>query len=102
MTKELESGSADDQPWEPSPDQEYASDLQESLRQDLKPLIISQPEGVSFQVENDEIITWQKWRFHLDFNWREGAVLRNVTYDGRPTFYRLSLAEMTVPYGDPR
>jgi hypothetical protein len=25
-------------------------------------------------------------------------VLHNVTYDGRNTFYRLSVSEMTVPY----
>lgn len=88
--------------WQHNPDAEYASDLQPKLRTDLKPVIISQPEGVSFSVSEDEVVTWQKWRFHVDFNWREGVVLRDVTYDGRPTFYRLSLAEMTVPYGDPR
>lgn len=39
------------------------------------------------------------------FNHREGIVLSTVTYndDGklRPLFYRLSLAEMIVPYGAP-
>lgn len=89
--------------WQPNPDAEYASELQPKLRDDLKPIHISQPEGVSFRVSaGDEVVEWQKWRFHLDFNWREGVVLRDVTYDGRPVFYRLSLAEMTVPYGDPR
>lgn len=88
--------------WQPNPDAEYAADLQPTLRDDLKPIHITQPEGVSFQVSEDEVVAWQKWRFHLDFNWREGVVLRDVTYDGRPVFYRLSLAEMTVPYGDPR
>lgn len=89
--------------WQPNPDAEYASELQPKLRDDLKPIHISQPEGVSFRVSaDDEVVEWQKWRFHLDFNWREGVVLRDVTYDGRPVFYRLSLAEMTVPYGDPR
>jgi primary-amine oxidase len=29
-------------------------------------------------------------------------VLHDVTFDGRPVFYRLSLSEMFVPYGDPR
>jgi primary-amine oxidase len=31
-----------------------------------------------------------------------GLVIYNVTYDGRNTFYRLPLSEMTVPCGDPR
>ncbi|KAF1843687.1 putative copper amine oxidase [Cucurbitaria berberidis CBS 394.84] len=98
----LNSYSTNDEPYQPQTDAEYATELQPSIRKDLKPIHISQPEGVSFTVENDQVINWQKWRFHLDFNWREGTVLRDVTYDGRPVFYRLSLAEMTVPYADPR
>ena len=98
----LYSQSGDDEVYQPQPDAEYASELQPSLRQDVKPIIISQPEGVSFTVEDDQVISWQKWKFHMDFNWREGVVLRDVCYDGRPVFYRLALAEMTVPYADPR
>lgn len=33
---------------------------------------------------------------------REGLTIHNVTYDGRDLFYRLSLSEMFVPYGDSR
>ena len=61
-----------------------------------------QPEGVSFKITDGEIIEWQKWRFVLNFDVREGIVLRNVCYDNRSIFYRLALSEMTVPYGDPR
>lgn len=45
---------------------------------------------------------WQKWSFHIGFNYREGPVLSDVRYDGRKVFYRLSVSDMTVPYGDPR
>jgi Cu2+-containing amine oxidase len=78
--------------------------MQSSLRKDFKPICISQPYGVSFSItpEDLEVVSWQKWRFRLTFNYREGPVLRDVRYDGRPVFYRLALAEMTVPYGDPR
>lgn len=38
----------------------------------------------------------------LNFDLREGMILRNVKYDGRPIFYRFATSEMTVPYGDPR
>jgi primary-amine oxidase len=48
------------------------------------------------------VIKWQKWSLHIGFNFREGLVLNDVRYDGRKTFYRLSIADMTVPYGDPR
>ena len=75
------------------------------LRQDLKPVEITQPEGTSFSVEDNEI-AWQKWRFRMVVDDTEGLVLHRVTYtqDGveRPIIDRASLAEMVVPYGDTR
>ncbi|KAI0077943.1 hypothetical protein K474DRAFT_1660954 [Panus rudis PR-1116 ss-1] len=74
------------------------------IRDDLKPLHVVQPEGVSFKMNGHEL-EWQKWKMHIGFNHREGIVLSTVTYndDGvlRPIFYRLSLAEMVVPYAAP-
>ena len=75
-------------------------------RTDIKPINITQPEGVSFTVK-DRVIEWQNWSVHVGFNYREGIVLNNITYFDkaepkvRPIFYRLSLAEMVVPYGNP-
>ncbi|KXH56757.1 copper amine oxidase [Colletotrichum salicis] len=73
-------------------------------RTDLKPINITQPQGVSFQMQGRQI-AWQNWNFHIGFNYREGIVLSNITYNDkgnvRPIFYRLSLAEMVVPYGNP-
>ncbi|KAJ5620289.1 hypothetical protein N7510_004273 [Penicillium lagena] len=90
------------QPWKPVQAVEYAHDLLDTpLRNDLRPYIVQQPQGPSFQVDG-HLVQWQKWRFRVGFNVREGVVLYNVTYDGRNIFYRLSLSEMTVPYGDPR
>ncbi|RDW84762.1 amine oxidase-7 [Coleophoma cylindrospora] len=86
----------------PHPSKEYHHELSGlTPRPDLKPLTIHQPEGASFNIDGN-LITWQKWRFRLGFNWREGMVLHDVTYDGRELFHRLSLCEMFVPYGDPR
>ncbi|TCD61981.1 hypothetical protein EIP91_007645 [Steccherinum ochraceum] len=74
------------------------------IRDDIKPLHVVQPEGVSFKMNGHEL-EWQKWKMHIAFHHREGVVLSTVTYndDGviRPLFYRLSLAEMLVPYGAP-
>ncbi|KAI9703925.1 MAG: hypothetical protein M1820_005707 [Bogoriella megaspora] len=82
---------------------EYYPDLLKGqVRADLKPLHVSQPEGPSFAVTDGNSIHWQKWRFRVGFNYREGMTLHDVRYDGRPVFYRLSVSEMTVPYGDPR
>ncbi|KAL1967748.1 hypothetical protein VTN77DRAFT_3005 [Rasamsonia byssochlamydoides] len=73
-------------------------------RTDLKPIHITQPEGVSFKM-NGRIVEWQKWSIHVGFNYREGIVLNNITFNDkgtiRPIIYRLSLAEMVVPYGNP-
>jgi primary-amine oxidase len=74
-------------------------------RQDLKPVEITQPRGTSFTVDGHEV-RWQKWRFGVGFTPREGLVLHLVAYEDkgtlRPVLYRASLAEMFIPYGDPR
>lgn len=72
------------------------------LRKDMKPINITQPQGASFSVHEDNLVEWQKWRFRLGFTPREGAVLHDLCYDGRPVLYRLSYSEMAVPYSDPR
>ncbi len=73
-------------------------------REDLAPLHITQPEGVSFTIEGTEL-TWQNWRMRLGFNYREGPVIYQVSYDDhgveREVAYRMSFTEMVVPYRDP-
>ncbi|RXG46117.1 hypothetical protein VDGE_03348 [Verticillium dahliae] len=80
---------------------EYHPDLLTSHRTTTKPYHISQPEGPSFSTAGN-LITWEKWTMRIGFNYREGMTLHDVRYDGRSLFYRLSLAEMFVPYADPR
>ena len=70
------------------------------LRNDLKPIEITQPEGTSFTVE-DHKVSWQKWEFRVGFSPREGLILYHIYYDGRPLFRSVRLTEMVVPYGDP-
>lgn len=73
-------------------------------RKDIAPLNIIQPSGVSFTMDGREI-SWQNFKLHIGFNYKEGIVLNNVRFDDhgkiRPLFYRISLAEMVVPYGNP-
>ncbi|KAH8883125.1 hypothetical protein GQ53DRAFT_798382 [Thozetella sp. PMI_491] len=80
---------------------EYHPDLRPPPRTTTKPYQVVQPEGPSFQTDGN-FLTWEKWSLHVGFNYREGLTLHDVRYDGRSLFYRLSLAEMFVPYGDPR
>ena len=75
--------------------------LQQVWRADAaKALNVEQPNGPSFTVTG-RLVEWQKWSFRVGFNYREGLVLHDVTFDGRSIAKRLSLVEMAVPYGDP-
>lgn len=84
-------------PWEMYVRNEYAAHIREAdglaSRPDLKPLQVVQPEGTSFQLTG-RVMKWQKWQFHIGFNFREGVVINDVRYDGRPLFYRLSVSDM--------
>jgi len=89
----------------PKVDGEYAPQVRGTQqRTDLKPLEISQPEGVSFTVDGNEL-RWQNWSMRLGFNFREGPVIYQVAFDDQGTkrdiAYRMSFAEMVVPYRDP-
>ncbi|ODV66966.1 peroxisomal copper amine oxidase [Hyphopichia burtonii NRRL Y-1933] len=69
-----------------------------------KQINITQPEGVSFNM-NGRVMEWSNFKFHIGFNYREGIVLSDITYNDhgkeRPLFHRISLSEMIVPYGSP-
>lgn len=73
-------------------------------RPPLAPLVITQPAGPAFRIENGEV-RWDRWRFRYALDPREGLVLYTVGIeDGgrvRSILYRASLSEMVVPYGDP-
>ena len=75
------------------------------FRSDIKPLLITQPDGPSFRLDGNQI-AWQNWEFVIGFNAREGLTIHHLRYvdqgRGRPVLYRASLTEMVVPYGDPR
>ncbi len=82
----------------------YGVDDVGELRTDLRPISITQPEGVSFTLDGN-LLSWQKWQVRIGFDPYEGLVLHQLGYtdDGRvrPIVHRASIAEMVVPYGDP-
>jgi primary-amine oxidase len=79
----------------------WAREYYKETRTDLKPLEVTQSKGTSFTVQGREV-KWQKWSLRVGFSPREGLVLHTVSYDGRPVLYRASVAEMMVPYADPK
>ena len=82
---------------------EYLAKLIPLPLREVKPLHISQPEGVSFILDG-RLLSWQNWQIRLGFNYREGLVLYDVGFCDagrlRPIAHRLSFAEMVVPYRD--
>ena len=82
----------------------YLADDVGQMRDDLRPLEITQPEGPSFEIEGN-LVRWQRWSFRVSLDPWEGLVLHTVGYedDGRvrPVLHRASITEMVVPYGTP-
>jgi primary-amine oxidase len=82
----------------------YYPEDHQPLRTDLRPLEITQPEGVSFTIEGN-LVQWQRWSLRVSMDPHDGLVLHTVGYqDGehiRPILHRASITEMVVPYGDP-
>lgn len=83
----------------------YSPDRAGKLRADIKPLEINQREGPGFSLDGNQL-AWQKWKFVIGFNAREGLTIHHLRYNDqgkdRSILYRGSLTEMVVPYGDPR
>jgi len=84
----------------PKQDSNYTAEEQPKLRDDLKPIDVVQPEGVTFDMKGRRI-NWHEWSFVIGFNGREGLTLHDISYGERPLCYRASIAEMVVPYGSP-
>ncbi len=82
---------------------EYAPSLIPQPLREIRPLQVTQPEGVSFRLDG-RLLSWQNWELRIGFNYREGLILHSVGFrDGdrlRSVAHRLSLAEMVVPYRD--
>ena len=76
------------------------------LHDHLKPINITQPQGVSYRMRGNEL-SWAGYKMHIGFNYREGIVLSDVRIDDpyehreRTLFNRISVVEMVVPYGSP-
>jgi len=74
----------------------------EQQRTDIKPIVITQPDGPSWKVSKTNCVEWGRWSFQVGFNGKEGASLNGICFHGRPVLHKFSFCEMVVPYGDPR
>ena len=73
---------------------------QPKLREPLKALSISQPDGPGFAVDGNAV-SWQNWSFRVTVHPINGLVLHGLSYrDGdevRPILHRAALSDMTAP-----
>jgi primary-amine oxidase len=71
---------------------------------EVSDLDIVQPNGPGFSIDGWNV-QWQNWSLRVGFCPREGLLIHDVSYtDGgvvRPIAYRMSIAELVVPYADP-
>jgi len=84
----------------PMADIPYDPEFMPPLRAPLRPLNVVQPEGTSFTMDNNAI-AWDKWTLGIGFSPRDGIILHDIRYAGRPIVRRASLTELVVPYGSP-
>ncbi|WP_305784021.1 primary-amine oxidase [Symbioplanes lichenis] len=68
-------------------------------RDGLKALDVVQEDGPSFTVDGWQV-DWQGWKFRVGFTHREGLVLYDLEFLGRPILKRAACNEMYVPYLD--
>ncbi|CAK7323713.1 unnamed protein product [Dovyalis caffra] len=73
----------------------------------IKPISIEQPQGRSFSIEDEHIVKWANWEFHLKADQRAGIVIsRAMVSDSdtgvpRSVMYKGFSSELFVPYMDP-
>ncbi|CAF1917218.1 unnamed protein product [Brassica oleracea] len=73
----------------------------------LNPISIEQPRGPSFVIEDNHLVKWANWEFHLKPDSRAGVVLSQVrvhdpdTQETREVMYQGFVSELFVPYMDP-
>ncbi|KFK31964.1 hypothetical protein AALP_AA6G182600 [Arabis alpina] len=73
----------------------------------LNPISLEQPRGPSFVIEDNYLVKWANWEFHLKPDPRAGVILSQVrvhdpdTRETRDVMYKGFVSELFVPYMDP-
>ncbi|KAF5478429.1 hypothetical protein F2P56_004989 [Juglans regia] len=73
----------------------------------LNPISIEQPKGPSFTIEDEHLVKWANWEFHLKPDARAGVIVSRAkvldpdTGELRDVMYKGFTSELFVPYMDP-
>ncbi|KAF8105853.1 hypothetical protein N665_0153s0014 [Sinapis alba] len=88
-------------------DYRYASFPTRDKTRILNPISMEQPLGPSFVIENNHLVKWANWEFHLKPDPRAGLIISRVrfhdpdTQETRDVMYKGFVSELFVPYMDP-
>lgn len=83
-----------------------AQNIHPEMKQ-LNPISIEQPKGPSFVIEDEHMVKWANWEFHLKPDPRAGVILSQVKFRDpdsgklRNVMYKGFTSELFVPYMDP-
>ncbi|KAL2458155.1 Copper amine oxidase family protein [Abeliophyllum distichum] len=86
---------------------DYRFSVQNSYQRLVNPISIEQPNGPSFTIEDDHLVKWANWEFHLKPDPRAGVIISRVMVrdlssgDVRSVMYQGLTSELFVPYMDP-
>lgn len=86
---------------------DYRFSVQNSYQRLVNPISIEQPNGPSFTIENDHLVKWANWEFHLKPDARAGMIISRVMFrdpssgEMRSVMYQGFTSELFVPYMDP-
>ncbi|GMI76358.1 Copper Amine Oxidase [Hibiscus trionum] len=80
---------------------------QEAVLNLINPISIEQPKGPSFVIEDEHLVKWANWEFHLKPDPRAGVVISQAKVRDldsgvmRDVMYKGFTSELFVPYMDP-
>ncbi|KAL3498703.1 hypothetical protein ACH5RR_041435 [Cinchona calisaya] len=106
VLKVLDSGRGIPVPKAENTDYRYQAQNKPPKMQPLNPISIEQPQGPSFTIEDDHIVRWANWIFHLKADQRAGMVISKAmiqdseTGEFRSVMYKGFASELFVPYMD--
>ncbi|CAH8273079.1 unnamed protein product [Arabidopsis lyrata] len=88
-------------------DYRYSNFPSQDKTRPLNPISIEQPHGPSFVIEDNHIVKWANWEFHLKPDPRAGLIISRVrvhdpdTEETREVMYKGFVSELFIPYMDP-
>ncbi|KAK4389419.1 Primary amine oxidase [Sesamum angolense] len=86
---------------------DYRFAAQNSYQRLVNPISIEQPKGPSFTIQDDHLVKWANWEFHLKPDPRAGVIVSRAmvrdpgTGEMRNVIYKGLTSELFVPYMDP-